>query len=43
MAIETTIYTPRTLGKLVRRMPPVHTFFPRHLFQEPADVQHEER
>ena len=27
MAIETTIYTPRTLGKLVRRMPPVHTFF----------------
>ncbi len=27
MAIETTIYTPRTLGKLVQRMPPVHTFF----------------
>ena len=27
MGIETTIYTPRTLGKLVRRMPPVHTFF----------------
>ena len=27
MAIETTLYTPRTLGKLVRRMPPVHTFF----------------
>ena len=27
MAIETTIYTPRTLGKLVRRMPQVHTFF----------------
>ena len=27
MAIENTIYTPRTLGKLVRRMPPVHTFF----------------
>lgn len=27
MAIETTIYTPRTLGKLVQRMPHVHTFF----------------
>lgn len=27
MAIETTIYTPRTLGKLVQCMPPVHTFF----------------
>lgn len=27
MAIETTIYTPRTMGKIVRRIPPVHTFF----------------
>lgn len=27
MAIETDIYTPRTLGKLVRRLPPVRTFF----------------
>jgi len=27
MSIETDIYTPRTLGKLVRRMPPVRTFF----------------
>lgn len=27
MAIENTIYTPHTLGKLVQRMPPVHTFF----------------
>lgn len=27
MAIETTIYTPRTMGKIVRRTPPVHTFF----------------
>lgn len=26
MAIETDIYTPRTLGKLVRRLPPVRTF-----------------
>lgn len=33
MAIETTIYTPRTLGKLVRRMPPVHTFFRDTLFK----------
>ncbi len=43
MGIETTIYTPRTLGKLVRRMPPVHTFFRDTFFQEPPDVQHEER
>lgn len=27
MGIETTIYTPRTLGKLVRAYAPVHTFF----------------
>ena len=27
MAIETSIYTPRTMGQIVRRMPPVHTFF----------------
>lgn len=27
MAIQTDIYTPRTMGKIVRRMPPVHTFF----------------
>lgn len=27
MAIETSIYTPRTLGKLVQRIPPVRTFF----------------
>ena len=27
MAIETDIYTPRTLGKLVRRLPPVRTCF----------------
>ena len=27
MAIETSIYTPRTMGKIVERMPPVHTFF----------------
>ena len=27
MAIETDIYTPRTLGKLIQRMPPVRTFF----------------
>ena len=27
MAIQDTIYTPRTLGKVIRRMPPVHTFF----------------
>ena len=33
MAIETTIYTPRTLGKLITRMPPVHTFFRDTLFK----------
>ena len=33
MAIETTIYTPRTLGKLIPRMPPVHTFFRDTLFK----------
>ena len=27
MAIENSIYTPRTLKKIVERMPPVHTFF----------------
>ena len=27
MAIQTDIYTPRTMGKIIRRMPPVHTFF----------------
>ena len=27
MSIQTDIYTPRTLGKLITRMPPVHTFF----------------
>lgn len=27
MSIETTIYTPRTMGKVIQRMPPVHTFF----------------
>lgn len=27
MAIQDTIYTPRTMGKVIRRMPPVHTFF----------------
>lgn len=27
MAIETDIYTPRTLGRLIQRMPPVRTFF----------------
>lgn len=27
MPINTDIYTPRTLGKLVTRIPPVHTFF----------------
>lgn len=27
MAIETDIYTPRTLGGIIRRMPPVRTFF----------------
>ena len=33
MAIETTIYSPRTLGKLITRMPPVHTFFRDTLFK----------
>ena len=33
MAIETTIYTPRALGKLITRMPPVHTFFRDTLFK----------
>lgn len=27
MSITTDIYTPRTMGKLIERMPPVHTFF----------------
>lgn len=27
MAIENNIYDPRTMGKLISRMPPVHTFF----------------
>ena len=27
MAIQESIYTPRTLGQVVRRMPPVKTFF----------------
>ena len=27
MAIETDIYTPRTMGKIVRRLPPIRTFF----------------
>lgn len=27
MAIQTSIYEPRTMGKLISRMPPVHTFF----------------
>jgi len=27
MAIQTDIYTPRAMGTIVRRMPPVHTFF----------------
>ncbi|MEA5041371.1 MAG: major capsid protein [Oscillibacter ruminantium] len=27
MAINTNIYEPRTMGKLITRMPPVHTFF----------------
>lgn len=43
MAIETTIYSPRTLGKLITRMPPVHTFFPRYPVQEPPHFPHEER
>ena len=34
MAIETTIYSPRTLGKLITRMPPVHTFFRDTLFKK---------
>ena len=34
MAIETDIYTPRTLGKLVRRLPPVRTFFLDTFFRE---------
>ena len=33
MAIETTIYSPRTLGKLITRMPHVHTFFRDTLFK----------
>lgn len=27
MSIQTDIYTPRTMGKIITRMPPVHTFF----------------
>lgn len=27
MAIQTDIYTPRAMGTIIRRMPPVHTFF----------------
>ena len=33
MSIQTDIYTPRTLGKLITRMPPVHTFFRDTFFQ----------
>lgn len=43
MAIETTIYTPRTLGKLITRMPPVHTFFRDTLFKNRPHFPHEER
>ena len=43
MAIETTIYTPRTLGKLITRMPPRAYFFPRYPVQEPPHFPHEER
>lgn len=42
MAIETTIYTPRTLGKLITRMPPC-ILFPRYPVQEPPHFPHEER
>lgn len=34
MAINTNLYEPRTLGKLITRMPPVHTFFRDTFFKD---------